>query len=202
MEALALKLASEILADGEAQVYRVAGESGCGKTTLAKALKTEAERQGKVAVVVSQDEFFKLPPRQNHNKRVEDFSWIGPGEVDFELLRSKIAEVLDPTNSEVRLPKMNWEKDTLESETVECERVDCVVVEGTYVLEDLAEGERAVFFAHTYMDTREARIARNREVVDDFIARVLAKEHKLIAPYGEKAHYIITTDYQLEKRTT
>lgn len=202
VEALASKLASEIMADGKAKVYRVAGESGCGKTTLAKALKTEAERQGKVAVVVSQDEFFKLPPRQNHNKRVEDFSWIGPGEVDFELLRSKIAEVLDPATSEVQLPKMNWEKDTLESETVWCEGVDCVIVEGTYVLEDLAEDECAVFFAHTCIDTREARIARNREVVDDFIARVLAKEHELIAPYGEKAHYIITTDYQLEKRTT
>ena len=197
---LAQGLAEELVHQAPSSVYRVAGESGCGKTTLAYAIQEALGKQGKVAVVISQDEFFKLPPRQNHNKRKEEFSWIGPGEVDFGLLREKIQEVLDPHVTEVSLPKMNWELDTKEFEGVNCTKVDCVIVEGTYVLDDLNENEVGVFFTHTYEDTREARIARNREVVDAFIARVLAKEHELIAPYCEKADYIITKQYQLQNR--
>lgn len=191
------KLAREVVQKSPAKIYRVSGESGCGKTTLAKAIVNEFEQQGKKAVLISQDEYFHLPPRQNHNKRVEDFDWIGLGEVDWELLNGVIDQVLDPEVSSVEVPEMDWELDTKEWKTMEAEEVDVVVIEGTYVLGEKREGELGIFFEHTFEDTRENRLARNREVVDDFIQRVLEREHKIISGLREKADLVVSKNYTI-----
>lgn len=193
-------LAREVVQKSPAKVYRVSGESGCGKTTLAKAIVKEFEAQGKNAVLISQDEYFHLPPRQNHNKRGEDFEWIGLGEVDWKLLNWVIDQVLDSEVSSVEVPEMDWELDTKEWKTMEAEEVDVVVIEGTYVLGEKRDGEVGIFFEHTYMDTRENRLARNREVVDDFIQRVLEREHGIISALRKDADLVVNKDYTLTIR--
>jgi uridine kinase len=199
-EKIAEELAREVVQKSPAKVYRVSGESGCGKTTLAKAIVQEYEAQGKKAVLISQDEYFHLPPRQNHNKRVEDFEWIGLGEVDWKLLNVVIDQVLDPAVAAVEVPEMDWELDTKEWKTMEAEDVDVVVIEGTYVLGEKRDGEVGIFFEHTYVDTRENRLARNREVVDDFIQRVLEREHGIISALRENADLVVNKDYTLTIR--
>ena len=194
---IAEELAREVVQKSPAKVYRVSGESGCGKTTLARAIVKEFEAQGKKAVLISQDEYFHLPPRQNHNKRVEDFEWIGRGEVDWKLLNEVIDQVLDPEVTRVEVPEMDWELDTKEWKTMESEKVDVVVIEGTYVLGEKREGELGIFFEHTYEDTRENRLARNREVVDDFIQRVLKREHEIISGLREKADLVVSKNYTI-----
>ena len=194
---VAEELAREVVQKSPAKVYRVSGESGCGKTTLAKAIVNEYEAHGKKAVLISQDEYFHLPPRQNHNKRVEDFEWIGLGEVDWKLLNEVIDQVLDPEVASVKVPEMDWELDTKEWKMMEAEDVDVVVIEGTYVLGEKREGELGIFFEHTYEDTRENRLARNREVVDDFIQRVLEREHKIISGLREKADLVVSKNYTI-----
>lgn len=197
---IAKELAREVVQKSPAKVYRVSGESGCGKTTLAKAIVKEFEAQGKKAVLISQDEYFNLPPRQNHNKRVEDFEWIGLGEVDWKLLNGVIDQVLDPAVASVEVPEMDWELDTKEWKTMDAEEVDVVVIEGTYVLGEKREGEVGIFFEHTYVDTRENRLARNREVVDDFIQRVLEREHGIISALRKDADLVVNKDYTLTIR--
>ncbi len=197
---IAEELAREVVQKSPAKVYRVSGESGCGKTTLAKAIVKEFEAQGKKAVLISQDEYFHLPPRQNHNKRVEDFEWIGLGEVDWKLLNGVIDQVLDPEVASVEVPEMDWELDTKEWKTMETNEVDVVVIEGTYVLGEKRGGEVGIFFEHTYVDTKENRLARNREVVDDFIQRVLEREHGIISALRENADLVVSKDYTLTIR--
>lgn len=196
-EKIAEELAREVVQKSPAKVYRVSGESGCGKTTLAKAIVKEFADQGKKAVLISQDEYFHLPPRQNHNKRVEDFEWIGPGEVDWKLLNGVIDQVLDPEVASVEVPEMDWELDTKEWKMMEAEDVDVVVIEGTYVLGEKREGELGIFFEHTFEDTKENRLARNREVVDDFIQQVLKREHEIISGLKEKAEIVVLKNYTL-----
>lgn len=197
---IAEELAREVVQKSPAKVYRVSGESGCGKTTLAKAIVREYEAQGKKAVLISQDEYFHLPPRQNHNKRVENFEWIGLGEVDWKLLNGVIDQVLDSEVSSVEVPEMDWELDTKEWKRMDAEEVDVVVIEGTYVLGEKREGEVGIFFEHTYVDTRENRLARNREVVDDFIQRVLEREHGIISALRKDADLVVNKDYTLTIR--
>jgi len=200
-ERIARGLAAAIINERPAKIYKIAGESGCGKTTLGKAIVAELEAQGKRALLLSQDEFFHLPPRQNHNKRVADFSWIGPQEVDFEGLQQCLEAATDAATQVLRLPVMDWERDEKQWTEVAVEDLDAIVIEGTYVLENVGTEETAVFFEHTFEDTKAARIARNREVVDAFIQRVLEREHELIAPQGAQAHFSITTEYRLQKHT-
>ena len=197
---IAEDLAREVVQKSPAKVYRVSGESGCGKTTLAKAIVKEFEAKGKKAVLISQDEYFHLPPRQNHNKRAENFEWIGLGEVDWKLLNGVIDQVLNPEVAEVKVPEMDWELDTKEWKTIEADQVDVVVIEGTYVLGEKLDGEVGIFFEHTYMDTRENRLARNREVVDDFIQRVLEREHRIISAFRKDADLVVNKDYTLTIR--
>lgn len=197
---IARGLAAEIINERPTKIYKIAGESGCGKTTLGKAIVAELEARGKRALLLSQDEFFHLPPRQNHNKRVADFSWIGPQEVDFEGLQQCLEKATDGETQVLRVPVMNWERDEKQWTEVAVGELDAIVIEGTYVLNRVQDEETAVFFQHTFEDTREARIARNREVVDGFIQRVLEREHELIAPQGAHAHFSITKDYRLQKQ--
>ena len=197
---IARGLATEIINERPTKIYKIAGESGCGKTTLGKAIVAELEARGKRALLLSQDEFFHLPPRQNHNKRVADFSWIGPQEVDFEGLQQCLEKATDGDTQVLRVPVMNWERDEKQWTDVAVGELDAIVIEGTYVLENVGSEETAVFFEHTFEDTKAARIARNREVVDAFIQRVLEREHKLIAPQGAHAHFSITTEYKLQKQ--
>jgi len=199
-EKIAEELAREVVQKSPAKVYRVSGESGCGKTTLAKAIVKEFEARGKKAVLISQDEYFHLPPRQNHNKRVEDFEWIGLGEVDWKLLNGVIDQVLDPAAAAVEVPEMDWELDTKEWKTMPADQIDVVVIEGTYVLGEKRDGEVGIFFEHTYVDTKENRLARNREVVDDFIHRVLEREHSIISALRKDADLVVNKDYTLTIR--
>ena len=93
---------------------------------------------------------------------------------------------------------MDWELDTKEWKTMEAEEVDVVVIEGTYVLGESVMGGWN-FFEHTHVDTRENRLARNREVVDDFIQRVLENTGSASA-LRKDADLVVNKDYTLTIR--
>ena len=143
---IARGLATEIINERPTKIYKIAGESGCGKTTLGKAIVAELEARGKRALLLSHDEFFHLPPRQNHNKRVADFSWIGPQEVDFEGLLQCLEKATDGETQVLRVPVMNWERDEKQWTEVAVSELDAIVIEGTYVLNRVQDDETAVFF--------------------------------------------------------
>jgi len=107
---------------------------------------------------------------------------------------------LDPAVAAVEVPEMDWELDTKEWKTMPADQIDVVVIEGTYVLGDKRDGEVGIFFEHTYVDTKENRLARNREVVDDFIQRVLEREHGIISALQKDADLVVSKDYTLTIR--
>ena len=63
----------------------VAGESGSGKSEIAHCIAEVLEGEGKRALVLGQDDYFKLPPKSNHNRRLEGIDWVGPGEVRLDI---------------------------------------------------------------------------------------------------------------------
>ena len=51
------------------KVISIAGESGSGKSVSAIALKKKLQQIGTQALIIHQDNYFKLPPKTNHLKR-------------------------------------------------------------------------------------------------------------------------------------
>jgi uridine kinase len=177
-------------------VVAVGGESGAGKSEVAAELGRLAAEDGVPAVVIQQDDYFVLPPKTNDRKRREDFAWVGPGEVRLALLDEDLARARDAAEAELTKPLSLFDEDALAAETVPLAGVMLIIVEGTYVT-SLRNVDRRVFIDRDYRATREARAERGREGQDDFLERVLAREHEFVSKLKEGADIVINEDYSV-----
>jgi uridine kinase len=175
----------------------VGGESGCGKSETAQELARFLDKAGFPAVIFAQDDYFVYPPRTNHEKRLEDIDWVGPGEVKLGLLDDHIALAKDPNTPKIIKPLSVFGEDRLDEETVNLNGVRAVVAEGTYT-NSLQNVDCRVFIDRTYHDTLEAREERARDKLDDFSERILAIEHEIIKVHRTLADIIIKKDYSVE----
>ncbi|UCH79298.1 MAG: hypothetical protein JSU81_04930 [Candidatus Coatesbacteria bacterium] len=189
-------LADEIAPAAGRFVVAVGGESGSGKSEIAAELARLAAEDGLSSLILQQDDYFRLPPQTNARRRREDFEWVGPGEVRLDLLDEHLRLAHDPAVAEIEKPLSLFEEDTLASETVSLEGVKLVIVEGTYTA-SLSHADRRLFLTRDYRATAAARAERGREAQDDFLERVLAREHEFIAPLREKADFLIDDDYSV-----
>jgi len=152
---------------GDWQVLGVAGESGAGKTTLARAIVDVVNDH---AVLVHQDEFFFLPPAENHQARLADLGHVGPGEVDVDALLQKVTT----------LRAMGRR----------------VVVEGTYVMRhDAGIYDARVFIDRTFQQTQQDRRRRGRDAMDPFVEEVLAIEQPLIRAFAARADIVVDDSF-------
>jgi uridine kinase len=177
-------------------VVAVGGESGSGKSETAAELSRIAGEDGAPALVLQQDDYFVLPPQANARKRREDFSWVGPGEVRLSLLDEHLALARDPAVVELEKPLSLFAEDKLTTEVVSLAGVKLVIAEGTYTT-SLSNVDLRVFIDRDYHATAAARAERGREGQDDFLERVLAREHEFIAPLKDGADIIINADFSV-----
>ena len=176
----------------------VAGESGSGKSETGKAIGDALGSHGIIAVLLGQDDYFRLPPRSNDAKRREDDSWLGPHvEVDLGWLEQNLADAISGADEIVK-PLIDYNENSVEDETVDLRGVKVVIAEGTYT-SLLRRVDTKVFIARNRVDTLEHRQKRNRgdEVGDPFIENVLKIEHKIIAGHKHLADFVITRDYDV-----
>lgn len=178
-------------------VISIAGESGSGKTTLSKTLTSVLEEAGLKTILIHQDDFFKLPPSQNHQAREQDFEHVGYTEVRLDLLDRCLRQIKERQNVMLTIPYMNRLTDTEESKSINIGDVKVVIVEGTYTTM-LHEPDWRIFMDSSYQLTRQNRIARGRETVTDFIENVLMKESQLIQLHKPMADMVIDSELKIE----
>lgn len=193
--ALIQRLEKRSLLEKEKLVVGVCGESGSGKSVTAICLQKELERQNIPAVILHQDSYYKLPPKENHAKRKADISWVGYNEVQFDLIRSHIEQFRSHAEK-LTLPVVDYEKNIFLERDLDIKDTRVLIVEGVYsfIVEAL---DYKIFMARNYKDTLENRKKRTRETYDPFVEEVLQIEHSLISPFKEKADAVITNDYRL-----
>ena len=171
----------------------VAGESGSGKSVTAVNLARALGDAGHPALVLHQDDYFRLPPRTNHAEREANISRVGPDEVNLALLQSHVAAFRDGRAS-VDAPRTNYAADRFDVEHVDFNAAHVLVIEGTYVL-GLDALDLRIFLEATYADTRDRRRTRARDVDSPFVERVLAVEHGIIARQAAMADLLVSADF-------
>ncbi|MBT3670292.1 MAG: hypothetical protein HN547_08675, partial [Chloroflexi bacterium] len=179
-------------------IITVAGESGSGKSETGKAMVGELNKYDIKSILLSQDDYFILPPKSNDAKRREDPEWLGPHvEVRLDLLEQNLKSAIRG-ESEITKPLVDYNENSIEEETISLDGIKVVIAEGTYT-SLLKNIDTKVFIARNRLDTLEHRQKRNRgnEVGDPFIEKVLVTEHKIIAGHKQLADFVITKNYDV-----
>jgi len=168
----------------------VSGESGSGKSETAHCLAELLEKEGRKVVILAQDDYFRIPPKTNAKYRRTDILWVGPHEVNLDLMSRNVKQIKGGASSFVK-NLVNFDEDHIGGEVVEGGPWDVVIAEGTYV--SMLQGLNVrVFIDRTYHQTKKARLKRAREEVEgSFIEQVLEIEHRVIANEKPGADVVI-----------
>lgn len=178
------------------RIVQIAGESGSGKSVTAVSIQRLLLEQGVDAYILHQDDYFHLPPVSNHQKRMEDLSWVGPQEVKLDLLAAHQDAFLRGENR-LEKPLVDYHENQILSEVVRLDAYQVLLVEGTYVFE-AGQADLRIFMTRDYRQTRQNREDRGREAPSDFLEQVLAIEHQIIQKQREQAHLWVLQDYSVK----
>ena len=177
--------------------FSVAGQSGAGKSEIAEELAKALETGGRKAIIFQQDDYFFYPPKTNHNKRLDDISWVGMKEVNLSLLDEHLAMFKQSDAQLLQKPLVIFGEDRITSEKVDLSPFDILIAEGTYTTA-LKNADYHVFIDRNYHDTEKHRKERGRDVVDKFSNDILKIEDKIITKHKSLASFIVRKDYSVE----
>lgn len=186
------------LTERERTVIGIAGESGSGKSVTALCLAEELGRAGIPAVVIHQDNYFRLPPRANHENRCLDVKNAGPQEVDLDRLRSDLVAFREGRD-DITTPLVDYPSDRMLTQRLDFSKTPVLIAEGTYIL-SMPEIDIRIFLRATHHETRERRRERNRDRDDPVTDRVLAVEHAIISLQSELADVVVSPDFAIEQK--
>jgi len=173
----------------------IAGESGCGKTSLAYALIIDIENEtGCKGYLFHGDDYFKLPPTDNHNNRLVNIKNIGINEVKTNELDDHILDFKKEVS--VIKPLVIYEENIIVTEQVNSVEFDFCIVEGTYT-SLLKNSDYKLFVETNYLDTLDSRIKRSRDVINEFNEKVLEIEHQIIRNHKSLADIIIDKNLRI-----
>lgn len=178
-------------------IISVAGESGAGKSEVAEAISDELKKYELKSFVFGQDDYFKLPPKTNENKRKEDISWVGMNEVKLDLLDQNLV-LAKESNASLTKPLVDFNADKIGEETVNLNAYNVLIAEGTYCT-TLKNIDCKVFINRNKMDTVESRKKRAREAQDEFLDNILTIEHEIISKQKELANIVISKQWEAHK---
>ncbi|MBT6235090.1 MAG: hypothetical protein HOI49_03230 [Bacteroidetes bacterium] len=176
-------------------VVAVCGESGSGKTVTATSLKMQLNKNGVSSYILHLDSYFKLPPKENHKNRLLGLECVGAKEVNLALLQKHVDLFKDGVH-QITIPVVDYINSCFENLELQLNKVDVLIIEGVYsfLLDRVNFG---IFMERNYLQTKEIRKQRKREVYDAYVEQILEIEHSIIAPLIKKADMVIDTNYTI-----
>ena len=171
-------------------VVAIAGETGAGKSETAACLCELLEDRGLRTLTLCQDDYFRLPPGENHKRRRNDPTWIGPGEVRLDLLDEHVRTLRDRPDDPIDKPLVFFDEDRIDQEIVHPLSPAVIVVEGTYTAM-LESADVRVFIDRTYRQSRTLRVQGEQNPDPAFLETVLGIEHEIIAKHRASADILI-----------
>lgn len=176
-------------------VIAIGGESASGKSAVAGSLACALAGAGFPIAILHQDDYYHRPPRANHEHRSAELQRVGPQEIDFEKLHAHIGDFRSGRDGIVA-PIVDYPNDRFSTHMLDFSGVAVLVVEGTYVLQ-LDGADVRIFLEATHSDTASRRRARNRDIDEPIIDRILAIEHTIVAAHATRADVIIDREFAI-----
>lgn len=179
------------------RVVGICGESGSGKSVTAFALRKVLEEKGITGLVIQMDDYFKLPPKSNHENRQKSLNNVGLHEVYLDKIQETIKKFKEKEPF-ITKPLIHYAENSVSEEIISIEDIQVLIIEGTYVL-NIDDFDVSIFIDRTYKDTYENRMKRNRDEQSNFVENVLEIEHKIIRQFKEKADLLLDKEYHIIK---
>ena len=186
-------LAPQMLHHSGKRVIAIGGESGCGKSVLGQCLMQSLQGKGIKAIVIQLDDYFYLPPADNHEARLRNLKNVGIHEVNMALLQQHITDFKNGYES-IEKPISSHTDNKITIKTLPFDHANILIVEGTYAL-FLDQIDVKIFMSRTYKETLAQRLSRARDVIDDFSNAVLEIEHRIVTKSEVMADFIVRKDY-------
>lgn len=182
-------------------VITIAGESGSGKSVLATTLNMVLADKQIPSYLIQQDDFFKLPPRTNHENHLKDINKnVGPQEVYLDKMQT-VVDAFRNNVDEITKPTVDYALNIIDQEKININLIKVLIIEGTYTTL-LKNVDLHIFMERNYKETFKDRMARGREAFDPFIEQVLEIEHKIISEHKKSADLIFGIDFTLRENKT
>lgn len=178
------------------RVIAIAGESGSGKSVTAVSIQNVLSEMGFSPLCLHLDNYFHLAPDQNDQRRREALSNVGKEEVDLHLLCQHVSAFIEGKKN-IEIPILQQEKSDFIDFSVNLSAHDILLIEGTYVF-DISSIDCKIFIDSDFRKTRENRIKRGRDLVDQFSEQVLEIEHNIIKQYKAQADIVIGPDFKIQ----
>jgi len=200
---LSITIARKIIENDSITIFGICGESGSGKTEIARLIQHHLKRLFEIRIL-KQDNYFKLPPKANTEKRMHELeAWIGPQEVKLDLMAEHISAIKRGEN--IKIPVIldgdSFKEERIREEVFSVKGVDAVIVDGTYCgfLKDVLDFY--IYLDVPYTTTERRRLERDRgrgDTVDrEFLKKVLAIERKIILQQKKDADIIVDENYHI-----
>lgn len=174
----------------------ICGESGSGKTVTSVCLQQFLEKKNISSVILHLDSYYKLTPKENHEKRKADINWVGVNELNISMIDSHIVQ-FKSNAEEIKVPVVDYQENKFKETVKYLKDVSVIIIEGVYAFY-AKELDYKIFLEKTFKDTLESRMKRTREIYDTFVEKVLEIEHELVV--GQKVHadLIVDKDYNIK----
>ncbi len=174
----------------------ICGESGSGKTVTSVCLQQFLEKKNISSVILHLDSYYKLTPKENHEKRKADINWVGVNELNISMIDSHIVQ-FKSNAEEIKVPVVDYQENKFKQTVKYLKDVSVIIIEGVYAFY-AKELDYKIFLEKTFKDTLESRMKRTREIYDTFVEKVLEIEHELVV--GQKVHadLIVDKDYNIK----
>lgn len=179
-------------------IIGISGESGSGKSELAHSVAKGLRKHGIVAKPLHIDNYYRILPLERTQWRTENGieKVVGYSEYDWDTIYQNISEFKQNLSSTG--PCVDLVTEQVDQLTTDYSEVDMLIIDGLYSIK--TEGiDLAVFIELTYHETKKAQAIRGKEPQNEYRARVLEQEHKMVQALKPKADLLINMNYQLVK---
>lgn len=179
-------------------IIGISGESGSGKSELAHSVAKGLRKHGIVAKPLHIDNYYRILPLERTQWRTENGieKVVGYSEYDWDTIYRNVNEFKQNLSSTG--PCVDLVTEQVDQLTTDYSEVDMLIIDGLYSIK--TEGiDLAVFIELTYHETKKAQAIRGKEPQNEYRARVLEQEHKMVQALKPKADLLINMNYQLVK---